>query len=565
MLLLALLCLACGWQLRLPHPPRLARPVLRMGALRPGQTLLAEVEDIVGGVRDPTALLRLRGSAAGTSPLARMSTAALRPGEKLALQTGAVMRVVVTRAEGDDLWVTLDRGAADPGPPAKPGKTPRKTPRTGKPALLLGDLKTGMALQGVVSSNTHYALFIDAKVSRPSKGGSFARVNGMLHSSDLHGLRKSELEKGSNLTVYVKEVFKNSGRFTLTLDPSISKAKIVEARAALKREGNERRRARRVRRMLDSVVVGDTVRGFVQDVVPEGVLVTVSSIGPLNVTGLVAKSDLPKQFEVPPDLKESFQRQLLQQDFVAGRQITCGVLRVAPRPQPRTGHRLALLLEELGPLIESDSISPDSLPAQIEDTDSEDTDVADEEDDADGQAVADIYHELRGSSPLLCEANLRAWGDLQDMVAEGALRPRDIDRAIAKATSGSKSPGLTLSQFEEVIDAIQDALDGVLDDEEEAENTPEVTQTKADTAAAQQDKADAENSGREEPDSDSELTLVLREAFDSLKDGAKGTVSLESFKGDGECIIEPRNLYDGLRLGRGAGHGRGKRARVLGR
>ena len=86
--------------------------------------------------------------------------------------------------------------------------------------------------------------------------------------------------------------------------------------------GNERRRARRMRRQLDTVAVGDTVRGVVQAIIPAGVLVTVTSLGPLNVTGLIAKRDLPKQFEVPPDMKENFQRQLLEQDFVMGRPIT---------------------------------------------------------------------------------------------------------------------------------------------------------------------------------------------------------------------------------------------------
>jgi hypothetical protein len=50
--------------------------------------------------------------------------------------------------------------------------------------------------------------------------------------------------------------------------------------------------------MLDSVNIGDTVEGFVQQVVADGVLITISSLGPLNVTGLIGKRDLPKQFEV---------------------------------------------------------------------------------------------------------------------------------------------------------------------------------------------------------------------------------------------------------------------------
>ena len=77
---------------------------------------------------------------------------------------------------------------------------------------------------------------------------------------------------------------------------------------------------------------------------------SVNSLGPLNVTGLIAKRDLPKQFEVPPDLKESFQKQLLEQDFAIGRQITCGVLQVNPNIGDKVAYNLKMLFEELGAL-----------------------------------------------------------------------------------------------------------------------------------------------------------------------------------------------------------------------
>ena len=88
--------------------------------------------------------------------------------------------------------------------------------------------------------------------------------------------------------------------------------------------------------------------GYVLKIVNEGILVTVTSLGALNVTGLVSKKDLPKQFEVPPDLTESFQNQLLAQDFVVGREITCGILKVHPNPSNSLVYNLKMLFEEFG-------------------------------------------------------------------------------------------------------------------------------------------------------------------------------------------------------------------------
>lgn len=60
----------------------------------------------------------------------------------------------------------------------------------------------------------------------------------------------------------------------------------------------ERRFDRRLRRQLDSIVAGDTVSGTVLKVMSEGILITITSLGSLNVTGIISKTDLPKQYEV---------------------------------------------------------------------------------------------------------------------------------------------------------------------------------------------------------------------------------------------------------------------------
>jgi len=96
-------------------------------------------------------------------------------------------------------------------------------------------LTTGAKLEGVVASIAPYAAFVDVEVYRDASKGSTLKVNGMLHKVDLNehfrlpsndtGLKShacQTVQKGMNLTVYVKEVFKNSGYFiqyTVSLYP----------------------------------------------------------------------------------------------------------------------------------------------------------------------------------------------------------------------------------------------------------------------------------------------------------------------------------------------------------
>ena len=52
------------------------------------------------------------------------------------------------------------------------------------------------------------------------------------------------IARDAKVDVFVKEVWKNSGRYTLTLDPTVSKTRLVEAKEKTKKEGLARRRAR---------------------------------------------------------------------------------------------------------------------------------------------------------------------------------------------------------------------------------------------------------------------------------------------------------------------------------
>lgn len=75
------------------------------------------------------------------------------------------------------------------------------------------------------------------------------------------------------------------------------KSKVLEIKEQTKTLSKERRHNRRLRRQLESIVAGDTVSGTVLKVTREGILVSISSLGSLNVTGIISKADLPKQYE----------------------------------------------------------------------------------------------------------------------------------------------------------------------------------------------------------------------------------------------------------------------------
>ena len=105
-------------------------------------------------------------------------------------------------------------------------------------------------------------------------------------------------EKGTKVAVFVKEVYKNSGRFTVTLDANVDKATVLQERLKVRSDGNARRRRRRLRRQLEEVAVGDSVRGVVQGVADDGILITVTGLGAFNVTGLMEYKDLPRHMEV---------------------------------------------------------------------------------------------------------------------------------------------------------------------------------------------------------------------------------------------------------------------------
>ncbi|KAG5179404.1 hypothetical protein JKP88DRAFT_349944 [Tribonema minus] len=183
-------------------------------------------------------------------------------------------------------------------------------------------------LIGSVVDVSPYAAFLDCGVSRRGAGGKLCPCHGFLHRSDInraaklcpcHGfLHRSDinraakdtgaaaLKKGSHVSVYVKDVFPNSGRFTVTLDPAITRKKapprsfmngIVALDSAFTREKvsfmRQKKReattiARRSRRDATSTDPsefkdGDEVVGVINKVTEKGLLVDVKTVSLLKM------------------------------------------------------------------------------------------------------------------------------------------------------------------------------------------------------------------------------------------------------------------------------------------
>jgi len=199
---------------------------------------------------------------------ATLPVKSLTTNERLLLQTGAVLSVLVDRIEdsggvivrlvGPQTRRSVESPSSSRQPDARRSVTGQSSPASQQqdsaafipslnpakvkaPKLLLNDLKTGMELHGYVIQSTPYSAFLNVGVFRSGKGGVLKKTSAFLHRTDIHGdmLRVLTLDldatatapqgghinsssssnsnssillnRGVKLTVYVKEVFKNSG------------------------------------------------------------------------------------------------------------------------------------------------------------------------------------------------------------------------------------------------------------------------------------------------------------------------------------------------------------------
>jgi Ca2+-binding EF-hand superfamily protein len=369
-------------------------------------------------------------------------------------------------------------------------------------------------------------------------------------------------------------------RFSVTTDPNVQKADVVGQHERILAEGAHRRQSRRLRRQLEDVLAGTPVTGCVKGVVKEGVLVTVTSLGPMEVVGLIRKSDLPEQFQVPEDLADSHQAQLLQMDFTPGRMISCTVSQVHPNPSASLMYNMKLDFDEFGEppidieisdkfdamtqkerdaFVKGRSVVDDGDESDLLDDDAaEGSDGADVYDDYEGD-VREVFDELvaagvsssiasaAGKAKTLLVEDLYAWDALQDMLADGDLTEADVEETVRRV--GARSEGaLTFQQFEEVVELLQDKANGSEGDAGEvASDRHEVSKLARTTAsqrapqpggAAQSDQSaptrhtqhdedltEDENGEEEEEDFDA----ALQEAFDALK-GHDGRVTVARFR-----------------------------------
>eukprot|EP01041_Mallomonas_annulata_P007472 gene7472-15292_t len=546
-------------------------------ALTVGDVVIAKVEDVGGPLNNPTVTFKFKND--DKDAIATLPAKSLSPIERLALQEGAVVQVCISKIDGENIQVRLKSPASQSSTTNRVFQDTRKTeqrPNEKKTSNIksnsspiekpsgteLRELKTGMALNGIIASTAPYAAFIDANIFRSGKGGTFIRVNGLLHGDDVskkygivggkggklpNGDSRLPLDVGTPVKVFVKEVWKNSGRFTLTMDPTIDKSKVIELKAKNKEEGQIRRRSRRIRRQLEAVAIGDMVSGWVDRIVPEGILVSIASLGPLNITGLIGTRDLPKQFTFPPDLKDSFKQQLLAQDFMTGRQISASVVKINPKYNPRMTYSMKLLFENFGNNIDKDD-SNIQIPAFIEDEDDDedqDEDIEVEED----PEVREVFDELRNGRTGVPVRDFRDWGDIQDMISSGEIRSQDLDEALSDA-GALESDELSFQQFSEVIETLQDAMDSPSmkdndedeDDEDEDEEdigqaavSPVKVTKNSDKDSKKEVKKvekvteteiETETEDLDEDDEDDEE--LKQELFDELK-GKSKTVSVKKF------------------------------------
>lgn len=321
----------------------------------------------------------------------------------------------------------------------------------------------------------------------------------------------------------------------------MTKSKIVEIKEQQKEDSRTRRQTRRLRRQLVDVGVGDIVSGTIQGFIPEGILISVNSLGPVTVTGLISTKSLPKQFEIPPYLTDKFQRQLLQQDFPIGRQLKTSVARVSSNPNARLVYNLKLEFEEfIDKSTPLDELSLDNVQLieeeegeDDEDEDDMDEDDIDDEDETDeSDDINEIFNELRGDQPLLPVANLLDWADIQDMVDDNIITKNILDVSIKKI--GATAEGfVTKKQFGRFISILQDIMEISPEDVDDyfanLDSEDEIKKAGIERPSASISSPDAKLMQMTEDSYEEDDMDISREIYDELCGSAKD-LSVKAFK-----------------------------------
>lgn len=290
----------------------------------------------------------------------------------------------------------------------------------------------------------------------------------------------------------------------MTTDPHFKKDNLLEDKSKRREAGNIRRRTRRLRKQLENVLAGDTVTGVVEKVVPEGIIVTIDSLGPLNVSALVRQQDLPAHYQLPATMDVSAKLDIWKLDFARGRTVTAGVIKVSDAPHAGKLYSMVVSLEGMGPLPEEDLSLPTRNREEEEKEDDDDYDYEDddEEDDDDeaeevvGKAlreedeeeknnadksegqyeddVRDIFLELSEGRSALTSDDIFNWAEMNEMLEEGVVSEDDVHRMIATATGTKpkKATSVSFEQFKTLCDLIREKTEGETSEQADETSTP---------------------------------------------------------------------------------------------
>jgi hypothetical protein len=229
-------------------------------------------------------------------------------------------------------------------------------------------------------------------------------------------------------------------RFTLTTDPNINKQKLHQERKEQKDEARLRKQSRRLRRQFEQMKVGDSVTGTVAEVTPLGILVNIDDIPgsgsakqPFRIRGLIPLKELPKRFELTSGQQAAVGVELLRQDFVQGRSLTCSVLGISPLLDPNSEYQVKLLLDRMGPMPDESVLralaggeEEGSLQAE---EDYEDDYADDSSEGRDIELDGGAHSDLAGSSGAVNDADARRRAAERQPSTSGILNP-DVRRLV---------------------------------------------------------------------------------------------------------------------------------------
>jgi hypothetical protein len=275
----------------------------------------------------------------------------------------------------------------------------------------------------------------------------------------------------------------------VTVDNKWNKDTLRELVKRRRDEASIRKRSRRIRKQLEEIQLGDRVHGVVEGVVPEGVLVSITSLGALNVTGIIPLKRLPSQFQLPKGLDDKSKEEILRMDFMPGRFISAGVLKIDELSAEGRRSCLVLALEHLGPAIESSdgdnemNLSPLSASGEEnEDLDdifneSDDEEHEEEEEELGERGEEDVINNrekndhvntrrsqegdaelklvfkdlCRGGSELLL-VNLMKWRELKKLQKTGILTTEFVDKTVKEI--GVTGISMDFQQFKDFSERV---------------------------------------------------------------------------------------------------------------